>query len=250
MKLGQMASYLDQGLPSPVRAALADLRQDAPPMSAELAAGVLVAELGRAPRRAVRRMGPGPAGVGLDRPGPPGHHPRRPGRGGQGPVPGGGRGDPGRPGQRRPPLRRRRDAVPRPRPRRAGRRAQGAPGRGAGLPGRGRANQRLFVDYYRDHPFIRVPEVVDELSTGRVLTTELSAGARFDELADLEPGASATWPPRPSTASSSGRSTACTPSTVTLTPATTCSSPAGESPSWTSGWSSASPPTRSTSSTT
>ena len=43
-------------------------------------------------------------------------------------------------------------------------------------------NQRLFVEYYADHPFIRVPAVVDELSTGRVLTTELSAGARWEEL--------------------------------------------------------------------
>src|SRR5688500_5129204 len=41
MKLGQMASYLDQGLPEHVRGALADLRQDAPPMSPELAAGVV-----------------------------------------------------------------------------------------------------------------------------------------------------------------------------------------------------------------
>src|SRR5688500_9756356 len=33
MKLGQMASYLDQGLPEPVREALAELQQNAPPMS-------------------------------------------------------------------------------------------------------------------------------------------------------------------------------------------------------------------------
>ncbi len=43
-------------------------------------------------------------------------------------------------------------------------------------------NQRLFGDYYRNHPFIRIPAVVDELSTGRVLTTELSAGARWEEM--------------------------------------------------------------------
>src|SRR5690606_21600373 len=36
MKLGQMASYLDQGLPEPVREALAQLQQDAPPMAPEL----------------------------------------------------------------------------------------------------------------------------------------------------------------------------------------------------------------------
>ena len=43
-------------------------------------------------------------------------------------------------------------------------------------------NQRLFADYYRGHPFIHVPEVVGELSTGRVLTTELATGARFAEV--------------------------------------------------------------------
>ncbi|MCB1269958.1 MAG: hypothetical protein KDB31_00925 [Microthrixaceae bacterium] len=49
MKLGQMASYLDQGLPEPVREALADLQSDAPPMSAELAASVVSEELGDDP---------------------------------------------------------------------------------------------------------------------------------------------------------------------------------------------------------
>jgi predicted unusual protein kinase regulating ubiquinone biosynthesis (AarF/ABC1/UbiB family) len=43
-------------------------------------------------------------------------------------------------------------------------------------------NQQLFADYYAGHPFIRVPAVVPELSTGRVLTTELATGARFDEV--------------------------------------------------------------------
>ena len=41
-------------------------------------------------------------------------------------------------------------------------------------------NQRLFGEFYRDHPFIRIPAVVGELSTARVLTTELSDGERFD----------------------------------------------------------------------
>src|SRR5690606_24864636 len=30
------------------------------------------------------------------------------------------------------------------------------------------ANQQLFADHYRDHPTIHVPEVVPELSTGRI----------------------------------------------------------------------------------
>ncbi|NNE12122.1 MAG: AarF/ABC1/UbiB kinase family protein, partial [Ilumatobacter sp.] len=49
MKLGQMASYLDEGLPEPLRMALGQLRSGAPPMSAELAAGVIEAELGAPP---------------------------------------------------------------------------------------------------------------------------------------------------------------------------------------------------------
>ncbi len=49
MKVGQMASYLDQGLPEHVRTVLAQLQQNAPPMSAELAAGVIREELGADP---------------------------------------------------------------------------------------------------------------------------------------------------------------------------------------------------------
>src|SRR5207249_3266063 len=45
-------------------------------------------------------------------------------------------------------------------------------------------NQRLFADFYRDHPFIHVPDVADHLSTERVLTTELATGARFAEVTD------------------------------------------------------------------
>jgi predicted unusual protein kinase regulating ubiquinone biosynthesis (AarF/ABC1/UbiB family) len=41
-------------------------------------------------------------------------------------------------------------------------------------------NQRLFAEFYRGHPFIHVPEVVDDLSTERVLTTELAEGVRFE----------------------------------------------------------------------
>lgn len=46
MKLGQMASYLDEGLPEPVRQALAGLQADAPPMAPELARATLESELG------------------------------------------------------------------------------------------------------------------------------------------------------------------------------------------------------------
>lgn len=38
------------------------------------------------------------------------------------------------------------------------------------------ANQKLFADHYRGHPAIHVPDVIPELSTRRVLTTELVVG--------------------------------------------------------------------------
>src|SRR6185503_5929183 len=46
MKLGQMASYLDEGLPEPMRQALSQLQSNAPPMSFELAARAIENELG------------------------------------------------------------------------------------------------------------------------------------------------------------------------------------------------------------
>jgi predicted unusual protein kinase regulating ubiquinone biosynthesis (AarF/ABC1/UbiB family) len=49
MKLGQMASYIDEGLPAPLREALAQLQANAPPMSSALAAQVIEDELGRPP---------------------------------------------------------------------------------------------------------------------------------------------------------------------------------------------------------
>jgi hypothetical protein len=41
----------------------------------------------------------------------------------------------------------------------------------------------MFADFYRGHPTIGVPEVIAELSTRRVITSELADGARFAELA-------------------------------------------------------------------
>ncbi len=43
------------------------------------------------------------------------------------------------------------------------------------------ASQAQFAKIYRGHPFIHVPEVVDELCTGRVLTQELVPGKSWDE---------------------------------------------------------------------
>ncbi|MEU5879080.1 AarF/ABC1/UbiB kinase family protein [Spirillospora sp. NPDC047279] len=43
------------------------------------------------------------------------------------------------------------------------------------------ANQAEFADAYRGHPFIRVPEVISELSTGRVFTMGLAEGMRWSQ---------------------------------------------------------------------
>ena len=47
MKLGQLASYLDEGMPEPMRQALATLRSDAPPMPPDLALTEIERSLGR-----------------------------------------------------------------------------------------------------------------------------------------------------------------------------------------------------------
>jgi predicted unusual protein kinase regulating ubiquinone biosynthesis (AarF/ABC1/UbiB family) len=43
------------------------------------------------------------------------------------------------------------------------------------------ANQSLFADHYRGHPFVHVPEVIDELCTDRVLTQGLVSGLSWSE---------------------------------------------------------------------
>lgn len=60
MKLGQMASYVDEGLPGPLREALAQLQSNAPPMSAELAAEVIEREFGKPPEQLFVEWDPHP----------------------------------------------------------------------------------------------------------------------------------------------------------------------------------------------
>jgi predicted unusual protein kinase regulating ubiquinone biosynthesis (AarF/ABC1/UbiB family) len=60
MKLGQMASYLDDGLPEPMRLALAELQTNAPPMSAELAGEVIAEHLGAPPEQLFLEWDPQP----------------------------------------------------------------------------------------------------------------------------------------------------------------------------------------------
>jgi predicted unusual protein kinase regulating ubiquinone biosynthesis (AarF/ABC1/UbiB family) len=60
VKLGQMASYVDEGLAPSVRRTLSRLQDSVPPMSAELAGGVIAEELGAPPDRLFARWDPEP----------------------------------------------------------------------------------------------------------------------------------------------------------------------------------------------
>src|SRR3954471_20570843 len=170
MKLGHIASFVDDGMPEPMRQALAQLQSDAPPMSAELAAQVVEAELGAPPDQLFAEWDPRPlasASIGqvhraithddravavkVQYPGV--EEAIRADLDGfdmaMGPAP---------------VLYKNFDAGPFVEELRAR--------IGEELDYRIEAeNQRLFANYYRGHPFIHIPDVVDELSTRRVLTT-------------------------------------------------------------------------------
>ena len=181
MKIGQMASYLDAGMPEDVRRSLATLQAEAPPMAPELAASVIRAELGASPETVFSEWDPVPiaaASIGqvhraitID----------------------------GRavavkvqyPGVD--------DAI------RAdldsgavllnliNRMFPGLDAEALVTELRNRVgeeldynleavNQQLFAERFVDHPFIHVPSVLRELSTARVLTSELVSGARYEEV--------------------------------------------------------------------
>ncbi|MCU1371490.1 MAG: hypothetical protein JWO77_2684 [Ilumatobacteraceae bacterium] len=181
MKLGQMASYLDQGMPETVRDALAELQQDAPPMAPELAAQVVTEELGSGPDVLFAEWDPVPiAAASIGQVHRAMTHDGRavavkvqyPG------VDTAIKGDLDNAGMLftamtflfpgldpEPLVEELRDRII------------------EELDYRLEAeNQRLFAAAYEGHPHIHVPAVVDELSAGRVLTTELAPGVRFAEL--------------------------------------------------------------------
>ncbi|HEV2536190.1 MAG TPA: AarF/UbiB family protein, partial [Streptosporangiaceae bacterium] len=60
MKLGQMASYIDDGLSPAARRTLSRLQDSVPPMSPELAAQVIAGELGGPPERVFATWDPDP----------------------------------------------------------------------------------------------------------------------------------------------------------------------------------------------
>ncbi|HEY0519929.1 MAG TPA: AarF/UbiB family protein, partial [Ilumatobacteraceae bacterium] len=186
MKLGQMASYVSEGLPEPMRAALAELQSNAPPMSAELAAEVIERELGAAPEDVFVEWDPQPiasASIGQ--------------------------------------VHRAVVVDPTSGLERAVAVKVQYPGVGAAIEADLRnatllgavlkqgfggldpddmvaeirerlideldytleaVNQQAFADYYRGHPFIHVPDVVASHSTARVLTSELVGGSTWQEM--------------------------------------------------------------------
>lgn len=192
MKLGQMASYVHEGLPSPMRAALAELQSNAPPMSSDLAAGVIERELGAAPEKVFLEWDPQPIAAASI-----------------GQVHRAIVVDPATGAERAVAVKVQYPGVDA---------AIEADLRNAGLLGtllkqgfggldpddmvaeirerlleeldygREATNQQAFADYYRGHPFISVPEVLPQLSTRRVLTTELATGSTWQELLE--------WPQR------------------------------------------------------
>jgi predicted unusual protein kinase regulating ubiquinone biosynthesis (AarF/ABC1/UbiB family) len=182
MKLGQMASYIDDGLAPGVRRTLSRLQDSVPPMSQELAAGVIAEELGLPPEQAFARWDPEPiaaASIGqvhraitLD------------GRAVAVKVQYPGIAETMAADLRNVALLRRMLRITAP--------SQDVDALIAELRDRvleeldyrrEAKNQQLLAAYYQGHPTIHIPAIVGELSTRRVVTSELADGARFAELA-------------------------------------------------------------------
>jgi len=182
MKLGQMASYIDNGLSPSVRRTLSRLQDSVPPMSAELAAQVVEAELGGPPEQVFARWDPEPiaaASIGQV------HRAiTRDGRAVAVKVQYPGIAETIAADLGNVALLRRMLRVTAP--------SQDVDALLAELRERvleeldyrrEADSQRFFAAYYDGHPTISVPAIVDELSTRRVVTSELADGARFAELA-------------------------------------------------------------------
>jgi predicted unusual protein kinase regulating ubiquinone biosynthesis (AarF/ABC1/UbiB family) len=185
MKIGQMASYVDDGLSPAVRHTLARLQDSVPPMSPQLAAAVVEEELGVPPERAFARWDPHPiaaASIGqvhravtLD------------GRAVAVKVQYPGIAETIAADLRNVALLRRMLRIAAPAQDTGALISELRDRIGEELDYRREAaSQHLMAAYYHGHPTIHIPAIIDGLSTRRVITSELSGGARFAELA--------TWP--------------------------------------------------------
>jgi predicted unusual protein kinase regulating ubiquinone biosynthesis (AarF/ABC1/UbiB family) len=182
MKLGQMASYVDDGLSPAARRTLSRLQDSVPPMSAELAAQVVTEELGSPPERAFATWDPEPiaaASIGQV------HRAiTHDGRAVAVKVQYPGIAETIAADLGNVALLRRMLKITAP--------SQDVDALLAELRERiteeldyrrEARNQQMFARYYEGHPTIAVPQILDELSTRRVVTSELADGARFAELA-------------------------------------------------------------------
>ena len=181
MKLGQLASFVDSGVPEAFRQALTDLQADAPPMSSELSASVVASELGQPPDEVFAQWDPVPiaaASIGQV------HRAiTHDGRAVAVKVQ-----YPGIDQAIAADL----DNIDL-----AGLIApilfKGLDAKAVAAELRARLTEELdyalearrqqrFADFYRGHPTIVVPDVLPGLSSARVLTTELAEGVRFAEV--------------------------------------------------------------------
>jgi predicted unusual protein kinase regulating ubiquinone biosynthesis (AarF/ABC1/UbiB family) len=185
MKIGQMASYVDDGLAPPVRRTLSRLQDSVPPMSAELAAQVVTEELGAPPEQVFDQWDPEPIAAASI-----GQVHRAITKDGQAVAvkvqyPGIAEmiaADLGNVGLLRSLLR---VAAPSQDVNALIEELRERVGEELDYV-READNQRMFAAYFDGHPTIYVPKIVGELSTARVVTSELATGARFAELL--------TWP--------------------------------------------------------
>ena len=182
MKLGQMASYVDDGLSPAARRTLSRLQDSVPPMSPELAAQVITEELGQPPERAFATWDPEPiaaASIGQV------HRAiTHDGRAVAVKVQYPGIAETIEADLGNVALLRRMLKITAP--------SQDVDALLAELSERvteeldyrrEARNQQMFARYYDGHPTIGIPGIVAELSTRRVVTSDLADGARFAELA-------------------------------------------------------------------